>query len=452
MLRVLTLVAVSVMVSLASTSQAQPRVAFFRELPDLNADLTPTAVATADFNNDGKIDIAVANSDSNDVSILLGNGDGTFLDSGASLEVGVSPVAIAVGDFNHDGKPDIITANENGDPPDHPNGSVAVLLNQGGGAFAAAVFTATGASPEAVVVGDFDGDPYPDVATADSLDDTVTVLKGVGDGTFTLAQSYMVGTAPMGLASGFLDADANVDLVVANSTGGNDTSGTLTVLKGMGGDAFAPQPEIPLNCDVPAGNACTPYAVAVAKFDGDSNMDLAVVNNEGDNVSILLGNGDLTFRAGSNPQVGSFPAAVAVGDFNGDGKTDIATSNTFDDNVSVLIGRGDGTFMLAANFDVGTSPWGIAADTFISGSSKPDLVTANQDDGTVSVLANVTGCVGDCHLDGDVTVDDLLTLASIGLGTAPLAQCSVADINQDMTITVDEIVAAEASAIAGCTK
>ncbi len=451
MLRVLTLVAVSVMVSLASTSQAQPRVAFFRELPDLNAGTTPTAVATADFNDDGKIDIAVANSDSNDVSILLGNGDGTFLDSGVSLGVGFSPVAIAVGDFNHDGKPDIITTNELGDP-DHPNGSVAVLLNQGGGAFAAAVFTATGASPEAVVVGDFDGDPYPDVATADLLDNTVTVLKGVGDGTFTHAQTYTVGLEPMGLASGFLDADANLDLVAVNSSGGTNSVGSVTVLKGMGGDLFAPQSEITLDCGVPAGNPCTPYAVAVAKLDGDSNLDLAVVNNDGDDVSILLGNGDLTFRAGSNPQVGSFPAAVAVGDFNGDGKTDIATSNSFDDNVSVLIGRGDGTFMPAANFDVGTSPWGIAADTFISGSSKPDLVTANQDDGTVSVLANVTGCVGDCRLDGDVTVDDLLTLASIGLGTAPLAQCSVADINQDMTITVDEIVAAEASAIAGCTK
>jgi hypothetical protein len=189
----------------------------------------------------------------------------------------------------------------------------------------------------------------------------------------------------------------------------------------------------------------------VAKLDSDANLDLAVANFDGSNVSILLGNGDLTFRPGSNVPVGNSPAAVVTDDFNGDGTTDIATCNSFEDNVSVLVGVGDGTFKPAVDFNVGVSPFGIASGKF-NNDNLPDLVSANLDDDTVSILLNTSGCFGDCNFDGQVTIDELVTLASIGLGTAPLAECPAADVNQDLRITVNEIVAASNTAITGCTE
>ena len=480
------LVLASVLVVATTVAGAQSTLSLKQQMPNINVGDSPAAVVAADFDDDGKMDLAVANNDSDDVSVLLGNSNGTFTDVGVTFQVDFSPVAIAVGDFDHDGKLDIITAND-------LIGSVSVLLNQGrkcvgggndthackqgsdcpGGACGSLSFappmpmpgvtvrdTDTGFAPEAVVVGDFDGDLFPDVATANSGDDpgTVTILKGVGDGTFTQPQSIPVGEVPVGLAAGFIDRDTNVDLVVTNSAGGDNGNGTITVLMGMGGDIFNPQPEIPIDCGVADG--CTPIAVAIANLDNDPNnvADLAVLNQDGSNVSILLGNGDLSFRAGANAAVATDPESsmsIAVADFNGDGKMDIATSSVSDDKISVLVGVGNGTFEPALDFDVVptspiASPMGIIAADFTK-DAKPDLAVANIDDGTVSILVNTTGaCFGDCDGDQHVTVDELVTLANIALGNAPATACVSGNLSGDMALTVDGIVKAVRNAISGC--
>lgn len=404
---------------------------------------SPLAVATADLNDDGKVDIVTANNDSGDVSVLLGQGDGTFLDPGASFPVGVpdisAPSAVAIGDFNGDGKPDIIATDEIGD-------TVSVLLNQGGAVFATAIVTDTGSSPEAVAVGDFNGDGKLDAATADNLDDTVTVLIGTGDGHFAAGVPISVGIAPLGLAAADLDGDGKLDLVVTNSASGPQALGTLTVLKGNGDGTFTAQPEIS------STTFNVPVAITVADLNGDAKPDLVVANEEGDSISVLLSTGDLTFPNSMGYDVGSLPEGAAVADFNNDGKPDIATANLFDDNVSVLAGVGDGTFLAASEFAVGTSPSAIASADF-NNDGLPDITTANTDDDTVSALLNTTSstpvCVGDCHGTGTPAVNDIITLVNIVLGAQPASACA-SGIPSGETANVALIIQAVNNVLNGC--
>lgn len=490
-----------------SIGMAQPPIGLSRAPGDFPAGSSPLAVAAGNLSNDRIADLVTANADSNDVSLLIGVGNGTFTDSGMTFKVGLTPVAIAVADVNGDGKPDIITADEIGN-------TVSVLLNNGNSMFSRAVTSGTGMSPESMFVGDFDHDQILDVATADNVDDTVTILKGVGDGSFTVLDVVPVGAAPVGLAGADLNGDGLLDLVVTNSAGGDDSSGSVIVLKGIAGGRFEPQAEIPVVC---ATEGCSPVAVAIADFNTDTKLDLAVVNEEGDNVSILLGNGDLTFRVGVTAAVGSFPEDLVVRDFNGDGKLDIATTSNLADNVVVLVGVGDGTFLpqpstevaqdaaqdatalvlvdasrfpemgtvrlgnalvdyvskvgntltLTAplaqavtastaallSFPVGKGAWGIAAGDF-DGDGKPDLATANQDDKTVSILLNIAGsvssCIGDCEGDGEVTVDSIIKMVNIVLALAPPADCLAGDANMNGEITIDEIIQAVSNTLNGC--
>jgi hypothetical protein len=449
-----------------STARAAAPVSFMREVPDFVADLTPLGVAAADIDGDGKVDLVVANNESGipdfegSVSVLWGDGNGGFLDSGAPIPAGVAPFAVAVGDFNRDGKRDIVVSDEIG--PTGADGAVIVLLNQGDRAFAPAIATDTGGSPEGIVVADFDGDNLPDVATANNLDSSVSILHGVGDGTFFPAQAPVtVGDEPFGLALADLDGDGRKDLVVTNSFGGIDGNGSVSVLKGVAGGMFEGQAEIalPSDCDTAA---CLPVAVAVADLNGDTKPDLIVANNEGDTVSVLLGNCDLTFNpAQSFPVVGS-PEWVVAADFDRDGRMDIATSSDFYNKVSVLLGNGDGTFMPFVEFDVGAGAFGIVAAD-LNNDHNQDIASANTDDGTVSVLLNTTTpagtCAGDCNGSGEVSVDEVITLVNITLGvpqpsacTAAGAQtCTAGDLNGDGQITIDEIVAAVSKALNGCT-
>ena len=287
----------------------------------------PSGLVVGDFNGDGIPDMAVTNAavpsqnfnaSQSSVTVLLGKGDGTFT-TGPTLTAGVSPVSIATGDFNGDDKADLAVVNQS-------SNTLTIFLGKGDGTFSATpISPATGANPTAVAVGDFNGDGIPDLAVANSGDDTVTVLIGNGDGTFTAATSPATGGRPDSIATGDFNDDGKIDLAVANSL-----DNTVMVLLSNGNGTFTAAP----TTSVAVNSGGT---IAVGDFNGDGILDLAVPIGGGNTVTVLLGNGDGTFTATTSAVAGDGPIAVAVGDFNGDGFGDLAVVNTYDETLSVLL-------------------------------------------------------------------------------------------------------------------
>ena len=354
---------------------------------------SPDAIVAADLNGDGHPDLAVANSYDNDVSILMGNGDGTFQNQ-VTYAVGSNPDALVTGDFNGNGRTDLAVANSD-------DNDVSILMGNGDGTFQNQVTYAVGSSPVALVTGDFNGDGRTDLAVANQDSNDVSILLGNGDGTFQNQVTYAVGAGPLALVAGDFNGDGRTDLAVANS-GSNDVS----ILLGNGDGTFQNQ--------VTYAVGSSPVAIVAGDFNGDGRTDLAVVNYN--DVSILLGNGDGTFQNQVIDAVGSFPVAIVAGDFNGDGRTDLAVVNSLSNDVSILMGNGDGTFQNQVTYAVGSSPDAIVAGDF-SGDGRTDLAVANSGDNDVSILMG----------NGDGTFQNQVTYA---VGSAPYALVT-GDFNGD---------------------
>lgn len=342
-------------------------------LTNFGAGSGPFSVATGDFNGDGKLDLAVANFASNNVSVLLGKGDGTF-QAAADYSAGSSPQSVAIGDFNGDGKLDLAVANVG-------SNNVSLFLGNGDGTFQRAVNYDAGAASEpiSVAIGDFNRDGKLDLVVADFNTNSVSVLLGKGDGTFQAAVEYSVGSNPRWVAVGDFNRDGKLDLVVANWF-----SSDVSIVLGKGDGTF----QGAVNYD--AGSA--PYSVAVGDFNRDGELDLAVADVGSDSVSVLLGKGDGTFQAAVDYGAGGEPDNVAVGDFNGDGKLDLALANYGGNNVSVLLGNGDGTFKTHVEYASLQTPVQLAAGDF-NRDGRLDLAVAVQgigNGGGVSVLSQGT--------------------------------------------------------------
>jgi len=332
------------------------------------AGAVPRSIAVGDFNGDGKLDLAVANSSDNTLTILLGNGDGTFVPTASFPYMGSLPISIAVGDFNGDGKLDLAVANE-------ASSDVTILLGNGDGTFMPGnSFPYTGAKPYSIAVGDFNGDGKLDLAVVNNGSNNLTILLGNGDGTFTAAASPATGNGPVAVAVGDFNGDGKLDLAVVNGD-----SDSVTILLGNGDGTFTPAAASP-------ATGIEPLAVGVGDFNGDGKLDLAVANDSG-NLTILLGNGDGTFTpAAASPATESLPFAIAVGDLNGDGKIDLAVPNLGSNNLTILLGNGDGTFTpAAASPATGSGPMAVAMGDF-NGDGRLDLATANAGGNNVSVL------------------------------------------------------------------
>jgi len=335
---------------------------------ELAAGSGPDSVAVGDFNGDGKLDLAVANSGSNDVSVLLGNGDGTFQTALYSPLVGVNPVSVAVGDFNGDGKLDLVVVNSF-------SNNVSVLLGNGDGTFQTALDFDTGAGPVSVAVGDFNADGRLDLVVANFAAGNVGVLLGNGDGTFQPAVNYGAGPLPVSVAVGDFNGDGKLDLAVANQSAGNAGPSMVGVLLGNGDGTFQPAVEYG------AGSDTDSSSVALGDFNGDGNLDLAVANSGSTNrVSILLGNGDGTFQSAVDYAGGS--SLLAVGDFNGDGRLDTAVVDRASSTVSVLLQPG-----LVSGVNAILSPTSLTFATQLVGTTSPvqSVLLSNYGTTTLSI-------------------------------------------------------------------
>jgi Bacterial Ig-like domain (group 3)/FG-GAP-like repeat/FG-GAP repeat len=325
----------------------------------------PVNVVTADFNGDGHDDVAVLNYADSSITVLLGNGDGTF-NAAPVTYTGSGPAGLVVGDWNGDGKPDLATTNDAVD-------TVSVLLGNGDGTFTATVASpATGLAPSGLATGDFNGDGNADLAVSNYGADTVTILLGHGDGSFSAAAvNPATGHSPSDITIADFNGDGKADAAVTNFSGQ-----TVTILLGNGDGTFTAS-------TAPAGSE--PYLLVSGDFNGDGKPDLAISNYLSASLSILLGNGDGTFTAAPSPATGTRPFAMAIADLNQDGKTDIAVANYASNHLTLLLGNGDGTFTASSTVPVtGNEPIAIAAAD-LNGDGTPDLMVPSYTANTMSV-------------------------------------------------------------------
>ncbi len=323
----------------------------------------PVSVTAADFNLDGRMDLAVANSTGNSVSILLGNGDGTF-STGVTLNAGTLPTSIATTDFNEDGKPDLAVSNS-------VTNNVTIFTGNGDGTFSAGTSYPAGTAPSSIAIADFNNDGKADVMAADSSGGSVSFIYGNGDGTLGTTATIPVGVTNTSVAAGDFNNDGFPDAAVADSN-----TGVVWILLGKGNGQF----QAPVSYK--AGT--TPLGIAVGDFNSDGNLDLAVANTTSGNITVLLGNGDGTFQTAVQYSTGSGTQAVAIGDFNGDGILDLAAANQ-GGNLEVLIGIGNGTFQPAFAFPASSSPVALVINNF-NGDGKDQVAVANSSINAASVL------------------------------------------------------------------
>lgn len=346
----------------------------------------PVALLAQDFNGDSLPDLAVANHNDSTITILLNSTNATFAEAPSSpIALGANesgPSAIASVDVNGDALADLLVANQT-------SGTVSVLLGNGDGTFAPAAGSpiTVGAGPSGIVVANFNGDANQDFAVTNFADNTVSVFLGNGAGGFTEAPGSPIalGTnavGPNALVTADFNGDGNADLAIVNRTSNN-----VTVLLGNGDGTFTQATASPVS----VGQG--PVALAAGDIDGDARPDLVVVNQSDHSVSILLNNGDATFSAAVNSPLqfntAKSPSGVAIADFNVDGRADLVVTNQGDHTVTVFLGLGSGAF--ATGFDLSlpasAGPSAIIA-TDLNGNNVADVAITDQSSNQVSIIFN----------------------------------------------------------------
>jgi uncharacterized repeat protein (TIGR01451 family) len=353
------------------------------------------AVVVADFNHDGKPDIATANADSNNISILLGNGDGTFQATRNFDADGPGGSSLGVADFNGDGQLDLAV----GIPADVQlpgcgGASVSILFGRGDGTFQPPQKAVAVNSRDIVVLaGDLNGDNKSDLAVGRFVHDSslcgaggFSVFPGNGDGTFQTEKAL---SDPPDFNGDGLPDYAEAD----------DFTGNLKIWLGKGNGAyerFAPGPTSPTGFGVFAD------LNADQKQDKVSIQARATFSRVTSWVATLIGNGDGTFQPAQIYPPGGYACdhgacfginEIGAADFNGDGKLDVAVINAGMQGFRIFLGKGDGTLSGPFNFDTGSGPLTFAiAD--VNGDHLPDLILSNINDGTISVVLNTTPASG----------------------------------------------------------
>ena len=383
----------------------------------------PQAIVTADFNGDGKLDLAVANNTDNTISVFLSNGHGTF-GSAITTAVGSGPAALAAGDFNGDSKVDLAVA-------DNTDSSlVSILLGNGNGTFIAGTpVSMETAEPVWVGSADFNADGKLDLLVASETDNTLSVFLGNGDGTFQgISVLPYAGLGPVSVAIGDFNGDDKLDLAQVNHL-----DGTIAILTGNGDGTFNL-----LKNTLATGKG--PQGIAAADFNNDGKLDLAVTNQTDGNVSVFLGNGDGTFKAGVTYAVGATPNGIAVGNLTGNGQLDLETANQGGNSISLLLGSSNGTFGSHTDYAAGSSPSALALADFNGDGALDAAVTDSAtnmvslmlqpSNGAPMVMFAPSSLSFATQLVGTASAAQAVTLTNTGTGTLNITGISITGTNK----------------------
>lgn len=341
----------------------------------------PSGVAAADFDGDRRVDLAATSESPDKVGMLRNIGNGTFAAPvNVALAGGSGPHSLAAADFDGDGDVDLVVTR-------HNENDVQLLINTSGVFSLGAITGVDGTDPRQVVAGDFDNNGFVDVVTVNRGSDSISVLLNSG-GVLATAVAYPVGADPRSLALGYLDNNDGLDLAVASHGQRevelylNDGSGAFTA-----------------GSSLSVGTELRPEAVAIGDLDADGDNDVATSTTAtvGGFVSVFLNSGSATFGAPvHHDSEATDPSAIVIADFDLAFGNDIAVLNGDIQNpitgdiewlVAVLSNSGAADFGRPRLIEVGASPAAlVAADLFTNGASH--LVSANQGEGTLSVLEN----------------------------------------------------------------
>ncbi len=318
----------------------------------------PVDAVASDFNGDGLTDVAVANQDSNNVSIILGQADHSF-GQATNVSVGVGPNLIEVGDFNEDEVADLVTADA-GSYPDA--GGVSLLFGNGDGTFQPVV-RLNSDDTTVVAVGDFNEDGHDDLVQGPFNMSALRVLLGNGDGTFQAPHDITTASLAWSLTTADLDGDGHLDLAAGGAA-------EVSVLLGDGSGNFQSAQEFHFDFNGAV------WQIRSADLDQDGDLDLITTNID-NSVSVLLNRGNGTYRDPDFYVVNDTPQKLSILDLDGDNYPDLFVSNAEASHASILFGNGDGTFVAAHGYvprdnngSAGASSLAVADFT---GDGVPDL-------------------------------------------------------------------------------
>ncbi|NKB81630.1 MAG: hypothetical protein GKS05_07050 [Nitrospirales bacterium] len=328
----------------------------------------PTSIKSGDFNQDGFTDLITTNIRSNSLSILMGNGDGSFT-AETTMLVCKEPRNLAINRFNQDLFEDLAVACSG-------SGQVTIFLGKGNGQFDKLGEYSVQRTPVSIATGDFNSDAVLDLVVA-LRNDKIQLLYGSGNGRFRKGPLYVYGDTPTSVITADFNRDGHSDLAVTN--GGPMTS-AVSIWLGQGDGTFL----VPV--DYRTGKR--PLSVKLADFNTDGIIDLLVINGQMNTITVFIGNGDGTFRDGKDSGGEAGPNDGLAQDFNGDKIPDIAIVNIQSGSLSILYGKGDGTFQYPpVNYTTPRGPFALISLTVAEGrDERPGLAIANNAEHSVTIF------------------------------------------------------------------